>query len=167
MVRRKQAVWAAIAVAALAAAWFVFAPSPEKKVKRRFALLSESVSKTSAGEGLIDTALRLRKTEALFAPTCSVRVAEAWFDGTDRNSVIVAQGFQARMQFSAFKLGFSDMKVSFPEPGLAACDLVARLEGTLSNGQGVNEVREMRWLLRKHDGKWLFETIEVVEALKK
>ena len=109
----------------------------------------------------------MRRTEALFAPRCTVATAEAWFNGEMDAGSLVAQGFQVRMQFASIKLSFSEFKMSFPGEGLARCEVVAHLSGIGPGGMKVDEAREMVWELRKIEGAWRFEKATEVVILKK
>lgn len=166
MVNTRTMLWAAVAVVIAVAAWVLLLPGEEKKVKRQFARLCSEVDKTS-NEGMLETALRARRTEALFAPSCVVAIGEQWVDGATDAGTLVAQGFQARMQLASLKLSFSDFKVSFPQRDLASCEVIAKLAGVTTGGEKVDESREMVWELRKLEGSWRFSTVKQVEVLKK
>jgi hypothetical protein len=64
-------------------------------------------------------------------------------------------------------LKFYDLKVSFPEKDLAQVNLTGRLTGKSVSGEHVDETRELICLLKKVEKKWLFNSFEVIEVLKR
>ncbi len=166
MVNRKVVIWIVCAVILAVAAWVFLLPSEEKRVKRQFSRLCAEVGK-APNEGMLETALRLRRAEALFAPSCLVEIGEQWIDGATDAASLVAQGFQARMQFASMTLGFSDFKIAFPKDDQASCEVIAKLVGVATSGGNVDEAREMVWELRKLDGSWRFSAVRQVQVVRR
>ena len=166
MVNRKMAVWIVCVVAVAVAAWLLLLPGDEKKVKRQFTRLCSEVGK-EPNEGMIETALRVRRAEALFAPTCLVAIGEQWIDGATDAASLVAQGFQARMQFASMTLSFSDFKITFPKADQASCEVVAKLVGTTTSGGKIDEAREMVWELSRLEGSWRFSAVRQVQVVRR
>lgn len=166
MVNRKMILSISGVIIVAVAAWMFAVPGEDKKVKRQFSKLCSHLNKES-NEGILDTAFKLRRTGALFAPKCTVTMSEAWLNGTTDGSTLVAQGFQGRMQFASMNLSFSAFKISFPAEDLARCETIAKLAGIGPAGMKVDESREMVWELRKIEGAWRFENISEVVVLKK
>ena len=166
MVNRKMVLWLAGAILVAGIIVVFGMPGEEAKVKKQFSRLCDQINK-EPGEGILDTAVKLRRTEELFASKCTVVMSEPWLNGDSDRSTLVAQGFQGRMQCPVMKLSFSDFKVSFPKPDLARCEVIARVTGIGPGGGAMDESREMTWGLRKIEGSWLFEEIAEVVVLKK
>ncbi len=145
---------------------FLFFPSEEKKVKKRFVLLSEQVSK-GPGESAFVMASKIKAIGSLFAESCHFTVTDYSLSGDYTREEISGIAFRGRGHFSNLRLKFYDLKVSFPDKELAQVNLTARLTGTSVHGEQVDETRELICLLKIVEAKWLFSSLEVVEALRK
>jgi gas vesicle protein len=141
-------------------------PSEEKKVKKRFNLLSEWVSKSPEENGL--TLLqKMKNMGALFDEHCEMKAPDQSLSGSYTREEISTYAGCARSYFSHLDLKFYDLHVVFPEKGAAKVTLTARLTGRSTTGEQVEETRELECVLKKVEKKWLFNAIEVVEVLKK
>ena len=147
-------------------ATFLFFPSEEKKVKKRFALLSEHVSKDS-GENTFVMANKIKGITALFGENCSFTVSDYSLSGNYTRGEISGIALRGRAHFSTLGLKFYDLKVSFPEKDLAQVNLTARLTGRSVYGEQADETRELMCLLKKVEKRWLFSSLEVIEVLRK
>jgi hypothetical protein len=154
-----------IAMVGISAA-FLFFPSEEKKVKKRFALLSKDVSKDS-GENTFIMANKIKGISDLFAENCNFTVSDYSLSGNYTREEISGIALRGRAHFSTLGLKFYDLKVSFPEKDLAQVNLTARLTGKSVHGEQVDETRELICLLKKVEKKWLFSSLEVIEVLKR
>jgi hypothetical protein len=140
--------------------------SEEKKVKKQFTLLSEVASKDS-DESIIATAQKMQKIRTFFDKRCELKTHLDYLSGTFTPEEIVSHGTLGRAQFSKFSLRFSDLKVEFPEKGIARVTLTLRVSGILKNNEHVDEIHEVESALRKIEKKWLFSSFRVVEVLKR
>jgi hypothetical protein len=147
-------------------ATFLFFPSEEKKVKKRFALLSEHMSKDS-GENTFIMASKIKGISALFGENCNFAVSDYSLSGNYTREEISGIALRGRAHFSTLSLKFYDLKVSFPEKDLAQVNLTARLTGKSVYGEQVDETRELICLLKKVEKKWLFSSFDVIEVLKR
>jgi hypothetical protein len=166
MVKVKYLVVALLIVAVGILATFLFFPSEEKKVKNRFALLSEHMSKDS-GENAFIMANKIKGISALFGENCNFAVSDYSLSGNYTREEISGIALRGRAHFLTLGLKFYDLKVSFPEKNLAQVNLTARLTGKSVYGEQVDETRELTCLLKKVGEKWLFSSFEVIEVLKK
>ncbi len=141
-------------------------PSEEKKVRKQFDLLAESVSK-GRGEGTIGTAQKVQKIRTLFAKNCGLHIRVYSLSGNYTPHEIASHAARARLRFSRLSLRFYDLDIEFPEEGTAKVTLTARLTGTTTTGEHVDETRELECVLKRTDGKWLFSDCTVVEVLRK
>ncbi len=151
------------------AAVFYLLPSEEKRVRKQFDLLSQYVSK-EPGEDLFSTANRVRNTVRLFVDPCEFRIeGDSFYSLTGKYSREEMAGYvlRGRSYFSALSLKFHDLKIEFPERGIAKVRLTARLSGKSTSGENVDEAREFLSVLQKIEKKWLFSQFEVVEVLKR
>jgi hypothetical protein len=166
MVRIKYLIIALLIVMVGIAATFLFFPSEEKKVKKRFALLSEHVSK-DLGENTFIMANKIKDITALFEENCNFTVSDYSLTGNYTREEISGIALRGRAHFSTLGLKFYDLKVSFAEKDLAQVNLTARLTGKSVYGEHVDETRELLCLLKKVEKKWLFSSFEGIEVLKR
>ena len=166
MVKIKYLIVALLIVMVGISATFLFFPSEEKKVKKRFALLSEHISKDS-GENTFIMANKIKGISALFGENCDFAVSDYSLSGSYTRQEISGIALRGRAHFSNLGLKFYDLKVSFPEKDLARVDLTGRLMGKSVYGEHVDETRELICLLKKVEKKWLFSSFEVIEVLKR
>ena len=75
MVKTKYLIVALLIVMVGISATFLFFPNEEKKVKKRFTLLSEQVSKDS-GENTFIMANKIKGISALFGENCNFTVSD-------------------------------------------------------------------------------------------
>ena len=154
-----------IAIVGISAA-FLFFQSEEKKVKKRFALLTEHISKDS-GENTFIMANKIKGISDLFGESCNFAVSDYSLSGSYTREEISGIALRGRAHFSTLGLKFYDLKVSFPEKDLAQANLTARLTGKSVYGEQVDETRELICLLKKVKKKWFFSSFEVIEVLKR
>jgi hypothetical protein len=154
-----------ILIVGLSAA-FLFFPNEEKKVKKRFTLLSEQVSKEPR-ENTFVMANKIKGITGLFGENCNFTVSDYSLSGNYTREEISGIALRGRTHFSNLALKFYDLKVSFPEKDLAQVNLTARLMGKSVRGEHVDETRELVCLLKKAEKKWLFSSFEVVEVLRR
>lgn len=154
-----------ILIIGLSAVFLLF-PSEEKKVKKRFSLFSEHVSKDS-GENAFVMANKIKGISALFAENCNFIVSDYSLSGNYTREEISGIALRGRGHFSNLSLKFYDLRISFLERDLARVKLTARLTGRSVHGEQVDETRELICLLKNVEKKWLFSSFEVVEVLRR
>ncbi len=141
-------------------------PSEEKRVRKRFRLLSEWVSK-SPKENSFTMLQKMKNIGTLFLEPCELRAPHESLSGSYTRQEISAYAGSARSHFSQLDLKLYDLKVAFPEKEVAQVTLTARLIGKATSGEQADEIRELECHLKKMDRKWFFSQVEVVEVLKK
>ncbi len=159
----------ALVIVALAIGAFVAVrlfPGEEKKVKKQFAALAKCVSKR-AGENPITAASKAQKLRSLLADDCTLRTHIPEFSGGFTDEEVSSLVAQARLQCSTLSLKFYDIQVEFPEKEKAEATLTVNVAGTMTDGARFNETHELRCVLEKVEGTWLFSLCEVVEVLKR
>ena len=169
MVKVKYAVVAGFVVLAGILTVYYLLPSEEKKVRKRFDLLSRYVSK-EPGEDLLSMAARVKNIGSLFSNPNEFKIEGDpfySFSGSYSREEVSAYALRGRAYFSKLSLKFSDLKIEFPEADAARVSFTARLTGKSMGGEDVDEPREMRSILKKIEKNWLFSVFEVVEVLKK
>ncbi len=166
MVKMKYLAVAASVILLAILAYVFFYQTEEKKVKKQFVLLSQSVSKDH-GETPFTLAQKMQRIGKLFSEKCEVKIPVETFSGSYTPEEITGLAARARVPFFELRLQFYDLTVDFPEKGTANVVLTGKLTGKLSNGEAVDETRELECVLRKAEKGWVFNTVEVVEVLKK
>ena len=166
MVKMKYLIVALLITIVGISAIFLFLPSEEKKVKKRFALLSEYISKDS-GENTFIMANKIKGISGLFGENCNFAVSDYSLSGNYTREEISGIALRGRAHFSTLGLKFYDLKVSFREKDVAQVNLTARLTGKSVYGEQIDETRELLCVLKKIDKKWLFSSFEVIEILKR
>jgi hypothetical protein len=166
MVKARTLVIAALIAAAATAAVFILAPDEEKKIRKQFTALSESVSK-DPDESPLGMAQKLLKIGALFGEKCDIETRLQSLSGRFTPEEISGYAGRVRAFFSDLRLRFSDLSVEFPESETARVTLTGRITGRLTNGERVDETHELESTLKKTAKGWLFTSIGMVEVLKK
>jgi hypothetical protein len=144
----------------------IFFQSEEKKVKKQFRNLSEWVSK-EPGENTFTMVHKVKNIGTLFAERCGLKTPVEPLTGQYTPEEISGYATLCRSRFIKIDLIFYDLNVEFPEKELAKVILTARLTGTLTTGEYVDEARELQCVFMKIQKKWLFSDFEVVEVLRK
>ena len=156
-----------VLVAALAV--FYFFPSEEKKVRKQFESLSRYVTK-EPGEDLLSMANRTQNIGKLFAQECQFNIeGDSFyaFSGNYSREDVAGYALRGRSYFSNLSLKFHDLKIEFPEKGVAKVRLTAVLSGKSTGGERVEDAREFLCVLQKIERRWLFSRFEGIEVLKK
>ena len=166
MVTLKHILLALLIVIAGSWAAFRLLESDERKVKKQFAQLSEWVSK-EPGESPIAMAQKVKNIGSFISGSCEIKIPFDSFSGKNTPDEVSAYAARGRSYFSTLDLKFYDLSISFPEKEVANVTLTARLTGTSTGGEHVDETRELRCVLKKTEKKWLFTELEVVEVLKR
>ena len=141
-------------------------PGEEKKIQKQFQWLAEYAAK-GEGEAPFAAAQKIQSLGLLFGETCEFKTPFYSISGDFSREEISLLAGRTRAQFRRMELHFLDLTVSFPERDMAAATLTARLTGTLTNGESVNEPHELQCWLKKIDKHWYFSRLEVVEVLKR
>jgi hypothetical protein len=145
---------------------FTIFPNEEGRVKKRFHLLSEWVSK-SPEENSFTMLQKMKDIGTLFLEPCELKAPHESLSGSYTRQEISAYAGSARSHFSQVNLKLYDLHVTFPEKEVAKVTLTARLIGKSTSGEQADEIRELECLLKKIDRKWFFSQVEVIEVLKK
>ena len=147
-------------------AGLTFSQSEAKMVKKQFGFLSEWVAK-DPGEKLITTANKTKNIGTLFSEGCSLKIPIPLLSGRYRPEEISVYAAAYRSYFSKLSLQFYDLVIDFPKKGMARVTLTTRLRGRSTTGESLDEIRELRCLLKKIEKRWLFTDLEVIEVLRK
>ncbi len=139
--------------------------SEKRKVKKRFDLLSEWVSK-DLDESSFTMARKALSIGTLFADNCILKTHVDSVSGTYNPKEISSLAARVRSDFSNLSLRFRDLDIGFPEPDKARVILTAQLSGGSKTRDHVDDIFELESDLKKLEDKWLFTAFEVVEVLE-
>ena len=166
MVNARNIIIAIVIVAAGLFGYWYFSESEEDRVKERFTLLAKRVEK-KGDEPVMKMALRVRGIGALFARTCVIESNRMELSGTHSPDNINTLAAAISMRFKKLSIKFVDIRVGFPQKGLAKATLTATLKG-LSKSEGlIKETHEIEVELIDVDGDWYFSRISMIEVLEK
>lgn len=137
-----------------------------KKIKKQFKLLSKRASKDH-DENNFTMAGKVRGIGTLFAENCTIDAHISSLSGSYTRQEISGLAARARLPFSRLSVRFYDLHIEFSEEKTARVTVTAQASGTLRQGELVEDTLELECSVQKHDDKWLFTAIEVVEVLEK
>lgn len=143
-----------------------FYESEEKKIKKRFNLLSELVSKES-GEKNLKMLYKSKNICTLFTQSCIIKTHVKSISGTFTRQEVSNLAVRFRPQFAKLSLRFYDLDITFPEKRISIVNLTVRLTGKLERGDVVEDTLEVNCILNRIEKTWLFSSFEAVEVLKK
>ena len=159
---RRNAVIAAVAVAAGVWAWFVFWPSREARIQRRLQAFAEEFNEsTTDGLGTVARAARLG---SYFTEDVIVDLGRGSPPLQGRETLI---GMAARLQprTSAFRLELVDMTVVVRPDGGADVSLTAAF-GRGPGGTESMDARELAITMVETGGEWRMSRVRVVETFR-
>jgi hypothetical protein len=163
---KSRMIGAVFAVIAGVSAIVYLYPSEEKKVKGQFSLLAKWVS-VEQNENAFTVAYKMKNMGDLFADKVNLKIPDYHLDGGYSRADIIGYAARARLPFAEITLQFYDWQISFPDPVTARVTVTGRITGNWLGKEGLEETRELEWVLRKFENEWLFSEMEVVEVLKK
>jgi hypothetical protein len=143
-----------------------FLQSDQRKIKRQFQRLSESVSKESH-EDRLKWMVRVQKIKRLFADNCAVTDESRSLSRTYTREEIQAHAVSALSQFSELTLGFHDLDITMSQKTTAKVILNAQVKGKRHTGEDILEVYEVKCALQEIEKDWVFTEIHVIKLLKK
>jgi len=165
MVKIKYIVITAVAILGIMAVRHLL-QNDEKKVRRQFESLSEWVSKEPE-ESLVTTSYKIQHITTLFADPCAFKADIISFTGNYTPDEISGFAGRSRFYFSDLSLKFYDLDITFLEQGMAQVTVTTKLIGKTKGGEYVDATHELKTVLTKTEGEWLFSHIEIVEVLQK
>ncbi|MBN1671616.1 MAG: hypothetical protein JXR37_11310 [Kiritimatiellae bacterium] len=164
--RAKHVVVVCGAIVLLGLAGWRLLQTDRRQVARQFDRLAQWVSKR-AREQALGTALKLQGADTLFAEEVEVAVGERMLAGRYTVRELVGQAALARMSFVELAVEFHDLAVEFPSNGVAHVVCTVQVTGKLTNGERVDEPREIECTLEKTSGRWLFSAFRSVDVLRR
>lgn len=166
MVINKWTVTGAIVLVAGLVYYFFVYDSPEKQIRKQFAVLAEKLEK-QAGESPLITAGKAKTAANVFAHICTVDIPE--YDTQKKIATKeMAQyilSFQSRL--AAVSVKFYDLSVELTGENRAVSAVTVEIWATSTSGETEEDIREFECLLEKTEDTWKFYNIKAVEVLEK
>jgi hypothetical protein len=147
-------------------AWTVFFPSPETVIRARLHELAK-VASISANEAPLAQLSNAQLLTTFFTADVEITVnvpgqSMQTFQGRDQ---IMMAASAARSRFGALKVEFLDITIALaPDKESASVELTGKAQVP---GERDFFVQELKFLLRKVDGKWLINRVETVRTLSR
>jgi hypothetical protein len=144
--------------------WIVLSPSPEKVIHKRLVALANTVSFSSNENNLVRLAGAQNLGDFFSADVeVNINVPGRIQERLMSRQEIIQAALGARSAVSGLKVKFPDINITVaPDKQSAVANLT--FEARVS-GQPDLIVQEMKFTLRKIDGKWLVTRIETVRTL--
>jgi hypothetical protein len=140
--------------------------SEEKKIKKRFDLLEERVSKTGE-EARLETGLKTSQIKTMFTDPCLFEIPSENMSRKFKPQDISNAAMAVISRYSQVSLAFHDLQISLNTDTSARAIGTAQLSGVLQSGERVSDYHEIDFKLKKIDDEWFFSSVTVVEVLEK
>jgi len=156
---------AIVLVAGLAYYFFVY-DSPEKQIRKQFAVLAGKLEK-QAGESPLITAGKAKTAANVFAHICTVDIPE--YDTQKKiTTKEMAQHILAfKSRLAAISVKFYDLSVELTGENRAVAAVTVEIRATSTSEKTEEDTREFECLLEKTEDGWKFYHIKAVEVLEK
>lgn len=169
MVNVKNVVYLGLLLAAGILIYIHFFESDEAKIRRRFDELKIEMQKDSAETGLA-AAAKARRIGKMFTDPCSLEIPSHSVSGIYSRRELISTVFAARSRYRTISLHFYDIHIEFEKNQSASVDFTV-IANVLPRGEAgripYQEVQELRCMLKRNKGEWLFSKVETVEVLQK
>jgi hypothetical protein len=144
--------------------WTILFPSPEKVIRKRLTELASTAS-SSPGESDLARFAAARSLAGFFSTNVELQVELPELsrrDSIDREEITQA-AFVVRSRAGGLRVRFPDINVTVaPDKQSAVADLTVQAN---ISGESDSIVQEMKFTLRKIDGRWLITRVETVRTL--
>jgi hypothetical protein len=144
--------------------WTVCFPSPEKIIRRRLLELARTAS-SSPGESDLTRLAAAHSVAGFFSTQVELKLVIPELgqrDSMDREEIVQVV-LMARSRAGGLKVAFPDINVIVaPDRQSAVADLT--VEANIA-GERDSLLQEMKFTLRRMDGRWLITRVETVQTL--
>lgn len=165
MVTGKNLVYILTAIALITATYFFLFPDKEKQIKKQLHRLTEYATKQQ-DEPTLTSLKKSKQIGALFADTGILKIRTPEIEGNFSRKELTDRITLARNAFTSLNLSFYDVNIQFSTETVAEVLLTMRLLGRMG-ADDIADVQEVRIVIQKQEGKWLFTGVEIVEVLEK
>lgn len=140
-------------------------PSDERAIRAQLAVIEEAGSKEQ-GEQQVEGLLRARQLAELFKDPCRLTVETIKHEGVYPRRQIQDRIAMVRASFTETKVALHDVVIDLPTKDTAVVRGTIRLRGA-QTGEPIADVQELRAEMGKHDGRWLFTAVTIIEVLER
>lgn len=165
MVINKWTVASAILLVAGLAYYFVY-DSPEKQIRKQFAVLAGKLEK-QAGESPLITAGKAKTAADVFAHICTVDIPEYGPQKKITAKEIAQHILAFKSRLASVSINFYDLSVELTGENRAVAAVTIEIRATSTSGEIEEDNREFECLLEKTENGWKFYHIEAVEVLER
>ncbi|MCP4688610.1 MAG: hypothetical protein GY859_11200 [Desulfobacterales bacterium] len=166
MVKIKYILIVVLAVAAGVYALLHFLESEENRIKKRFKVLAEVISRDSE-ENKLALVVKTSKLQRLLAPKCTVDYPARSISRTYTPKEISQIVTRVLLQYSECFSKFYDIGVEITGETRASAVFTVKLTGELPSGEYAEDIREVESELQKIEGEWMFNSFTLVDVLEK
>ena len=110
---------------------------------------------------------KIQEVKKLLGNPCELSIDQGGLSGAYSPSEITNLIMRFQAQVVEARLSFHDIKIGFPETGMATITCTGQLQGTTRAHERLDEFRELQIKASKIDGKWKFIRFQTIEALEK
>ena len=154
-------------IAAGGAFWaFRLSRSEEHKVKQVINQLVD-LGKRPENPGPAELAIKITAIDNIFAEQVILDFGRRWNSGVFSNRSIEPLLVQYRKAFIHAELKMDDLTINIPDQETANALFSCRLTGKLHRGDYIEEVRDVECRLKKIEGSWRIDKLEVNEVLER
>jgi len=156
-----------IAAAVVVAGVFLYVHfyGDEARVQRQFKHLSTWAARVPDDQ-IITLASRSNKIRGLFAASVSLRVGEDIIAGEYTNEDIRSLALNTLTYFARVDLSFKGLNIQFISRDEARVEFSARFTAQDPDGLLIEEQLNLSSVLRKLDGQWLFESVDLAAMVE-
>lgn len=161
VVSRRTLLWVAVAALLAGLGWWFFADSDEAKIRARIDQIASAVE-TKADENMAFRALRLRRVfEEGLEPNASLRAPELQDTSGVKELAMLAASVPRFYGELDVSIGKTDVHVE-PAANQARATALVTVSGRMG-GELRRDERSVVFVLRKRDGDWRIELIDVAQ----
>lgn len=165
MVRKKNLAVAGILVAVGAFILFLVTHSEEDNIRNQFKRLCE-IGTRKSGENPLILASRVSQIKELFDRQCHIDFPSHSISKKFSHQELVSLALNVLYWYDTLESSFYDLSIHISN-SIAQVVLTAKLTGKLRSGENVKDIQEVKCILLKIDGEWLFSEIYEVDVLER
>ncbi|MDA0577570.1 MAG: hypothetical protein O3B24_05670 [Verrucomicrobia bacterium] len=140
--------------------------TPTARVTKRFNALAALISMPQP-ESPIQMAVKGQNLQGFFTASAELHTPVLGAAGPMSPADIASLTMAARASFRDMRFSFRDLTITFPAPRVATATVTARIEGSMTSGERVDEIRELHCELQHVEHVWRFSACAVVDVLQR